>query len=98
VDHYVAIPHKHDLDLGTDLAEALPDQFTRIEGFFQRRGAYARFKDLLAAEGRLDDWYAFEAKCTETALRSWCERNNITIVEAANRSQTSLETPRSTKR
>jgi hypothetical protein len=85
-DRYITIPHKNDLDLGTNLAlqfaaEALPDQYARIEGFFQRRGAYARFKELLAAQRRLEQWYAFEAKCTEAALREWCEENDVTIIE-----------------
>jgi hypothetical protein len=90
MEKYIAVPHKNDLDLGTHLvlqfaAEALPDQVRRIEGFLRHRGAYARFKDLLASEGRLEEWYAFEARCTEAALKKWCEDNNIAIVDAANR-------------
>jgi hypothetical protein len=86
-DQYIAIPHKNDLDLGASLAQrfaadALPDQYARIEGFFRNRGAYARFKDLLADEGRLEEWYAFEAKCTEMALRKWCEENDVVIIDA----------------
>lgn len=86
-DRYIAIPHKNDLDLGTSLAlqfaaEALPDEYPRIEGFFRKRGAYARFKDLLAAKSRLEEWYVFEAKCTEKALRKWCEENDVTIIDA----------------
>src|SRR5207245_11046329 len=65
-DRYIAIPHKNDLDLGSDLAlrfsaDELPGLHNKIEGFFRRRGAYARFKELLASEGYLDKWYAFEA-------------------------------------
>jgi hypothetical protein len=53
-DRYIAIPHKHDLDLGRELVlrfaeEELPEQFDRIQAFFRRRGACARFKDVLAA-------------------------------------------------
>jgi hypothetical protein len=66
-DRYVAIPHKNDLDLGSDLAlrfaaAELPQQYSRVEDCFRHRGAYARFKELLAAEGCLDKWYAFEAE------------------------------------
>ena len=55
-DRYIAIPHKKDLDLGSELAlrfaaEELPDSHTRVEGFFQHRGAYARFKEFQAAKG-----------------------------------------------
>ena len=58
-DRYIAIPHKNDLDLGSDLAlrfaaDELPGLYNRIEGFFRHRGAYARFKELLASEGYLD--------------------------------------------
>jgi hypothetical protein len=82
---YVAIPHKNDLDLGSDLAlrfaaEELPGLYDRVEQFFRHRGAYARFKELLASEGRLDKWYAFEAESIERALRNWCTENDITLV------------------
>ena len=58
-DRYIAIPHKNDLDLGSNLAlrfaaDELPGLYNRIEGFFRHRGAYARFKELLASEGYLD--------------------------------------------
>jgi Uncharacterised protein family (UPF0158) len=85
-DRYIAIPHKNDLDLGRNLAlrfadEQLPHQYARIEGFFRHRGAYARFKDLLESEGRLEQWYAFEAESTERALRDWCKANEILLAE-----------------
>ena len=83
---YVAVPHRTELDLGSRLAlrfaaGELPDRYPQIEGFFRRRGAYARFKDLLDAEGFLDKWDAFEAEATERALRKWCAANGIRIVE-----------------
>lgn len=85
-DRYVSIPHKHDLDLGKDLvlrfvAAELPNQYTTVEGFFHRRGAYSRLKELLAAQGRLEAWYAFEAAETEAALRNWCRENDINIID-----------------
>ena len=85
-DRYIAIPHKNDLDLGKGLAlrfveERLPDRYTDVQSFFRHRGAYAHFKELLAAEGRLEDWYAFEAESTERALRDWCEANEIHVAE-----------------
>ena len=84
-DRYIAIPHKNDLDLGSDLAlrfaaEELPGLYNRVEQFFRHRGAYARFKELLASEGCLDKWYAFEAESTERALRSWRAENDINVV------------------
>jgi hypothetical protein len=44
---------------------------------FSRRGAYAGFKQLLAEKRALDQWYDFEQKATERALREWCEFNSI---------------------
>ena len=86
-NRYLAVPHKNDLDLGSRLAlrfaaEELPGQYAQIEGFFRHRGAYARFKELLAAEGCLDKWYAFEVASTERALRNWCTENDLQIVES----------------
>jgi len=85
-DRYIAIPHKNDLDLGNNLAlrfaeEQLPHRYASVETCFRHRGAYARFKDLLAAERCLDKWYAFEVECTKRALRDWCAANQIHLVE-----------------
>jgi hypothetical protein len=85
-DRYVAIPHKNDLDLGSELAlrfaaEELPERYARIQEFFRHRGAYARFKELLAAEGRLDQWYQFETEATDKALKEWCAENGIQVIE-----------------
>ena len=86
-ERYIEIPHKYDLDLGNSLAlrfveERLPGRYSDVVSFFRRRGAYARFKGLLAAEGCLEEWYAFEAAATERARREWCEANAIHLVAA----------------
>jgi hypothetical protein len=83
---YLAIPHKNELDLGRSLAlrfaeQHLPARYDQVEGFFQRRGAYARFKDLLEREGVLERWYAFEADAVEKALRQWCAENGLEILD-----------------
>jgi hypothetical protein len=85
-DRYLAIPHRNDLDLGNDLvhrfAEAqLPHRYADVQRLFHRRGAYARFKALLEAEGCLEKWHAFEAESTERALREWCNANGIELTE-----------------
>ena len=85
-DRYIAIPHKNDLDLGRNLvlrfvAQEIPEHSDRIQGFFRRKGAYRRFKDLLESQALLEKWYAFEAESTERALRDWCTANEIQIVE-----------------
>ena len=88
-DRYIAIPHKNELDLGNNLAlrfaeEQLPHRYSTIAAAFRHRGAYARFKELLVAEGCLEKWYAFEAEYTERALRDWCKENQIDVVENGN--------------
>ena len=85
-EKYAALPSKHDLDLGKRLAldfasEVLPRDFDVIRGIFSKRGAYARFKDLLVRRDALDRWYDFEAKATERALRDWCEVNDIALTD-----------------
>ena len=85
-DRYVEIPHKNDLDLGQQLAlrfaeERLAYQYNRVAEIFHHRRAYRRFKELLAAEGCLEQWYAFETKATEQALKEWCQENNIHLGE-----------------
>jgi hypothetical protein len=86
-DRYIAVPHKKELDLGVQLAlqfaaEKMPNHYQQAEGFFRRRGAYARFKELLESEGMLDAWYKFEAEAEETAIREWCDENGVEIVES----------------
>lgn len=85
-DRYLAIPHKNELNLGRSLAlrfvaHELPACYDEAEAFFQRQGAYARFKDLLARKGVLEHWYAFEADAIEGALRQWCAENGLEILE-----------------
>ena len=82
-EKYLAIPHKKELDLGKPLVlefarQFLPDQFAEVRRMFDRRGAYARFNDLLR-HNALDRRYDFENKATEAALREWCALNELTI-------------------
>ncbi|HBO42860.1 MAG TPA: hypothetical protein DD670_02780 [Planctomycetaceae bacterium] len=85
-DRYVRLPHKNDLDLGKALvrrfvARHMPDAFDEVESFFRRRGAYARFKDLLDHRGMLDEWHAYENAQTKASLRQWCADNNIELAD-----------------
>jgi hypothetical protein len=83
-DKFLPIPDKRELDLGKRLAldfarQFLPGDFDEVRQFFSRRGAYARFKELLARRNALDQWYDFEAKAEERALRTWCDLNSIEV-------------------
>jgi hypothetical protein len=85
-DNYVAIPSKHHLDLGTRLVfafarEALPGSYDEISRIFSKRGAYGRFKALLARRQALERWYDYQAKATERALRDWCADNSIDLAD-----------------
>jgi hypothetical protein len=83
-ENYVQIPGKRELDLGKPLVldfarEFLPDDFNQVRQIFSKSGAYARFKDLLIHRRVLDQWYDFEAKAEEKALREWCALNSIEL-------------------
>ncbi|EHK53042.1 hypothetical protein [Allomesorhizobium alhagi] len=83
-DKYIQIPDKRELELGKPLAlnfarEFLPDDVGYVEQIFRKRGAYARFKDLLQRRDALDQWYDFEANAQERALRMWCDLNSIEV-------------------
>jgi hypothetical protein len=83
-EKYLQLPDKRELDLGKPLVfdfarEFLPNDFDEVRRIFGRKGAYARFKDLLVRRGALDRWYAFEEKAEEDALRRWCDLNSIEI-------------------
>ena len=81
---YIAVPHKNDLALGRNLAlrfvdENLPASYERACGYFHKKGAYARFKDLLERAGHLEAWYRYEADAVEKALREWGEENGFLV-------------------
>jgi len=85
-EKYLAIPDKRELDLGKPLVldfarRVLPRDFDEIRRIFGKRGAYASFKHLLAQRSALDQWYDFEQKATERALREWCELNSIGLTD-----------------
>ena len=85
-EKYLAIPDARELDLGKPLAvdfarQVLPEDVDEVRRIFSRKGAYASFKDLLAQRRALEQWYDFEEKATERALREWCELNSIVLAD-----------------
>ena len=83
-DKYITIPHKNELDLGKALvieftSEYLPEDLDTVYSIFRRKGAYSRYKDLLERKGVLEDWYEYENKRQNEALKEWCRENNIEI-------------------
>lgn len=83
-DDYIAIPHKYDLDLGKPLVMEFvrghcSELTNRVVAIFSRRGAYGRYKELLAEKGLLEAWYAFENARTKEALLEWCVENGLVI-------------------
>lgn len=87
-DRYLQIPSRYDLGLGTNLvrdfaAQQGPRLQEEIERIFQSRGAYRRFKVLLAEQGLLETWYEYENERTKLALKEWCLQKGI-VVDGSN--------------
>ena len=87
---YIAIPHKIDLNLGSNLAikfieDFLPERFDQVANFFLKRGAYSRFKDLLERRDMLEHWHKYEAEAVEAAMRTWAKENRLQIEPAKSR-------------
>ena len=83
---YCQVPTKHDLDLGRRLVfrfvdEMLREQRDEVEGYFRHRGASRRWKDFLAAHGKLDAWYDYEEAATREALREWADAEGFVVVD-----------------
>ncbi|QOL27318.1 hypothetical protein LP316_11770 [Thalassotalea sp. LPB0316] len=83
-EKYLMIPHKSELNLGRDLVfdfalEYLPSEYENIRSIFRSKGAYARFKSLLEASGKVEQWYKYETERTEKALRDWCSIQDVEI-------------------
>jgi hypothetical protein len=83
-DDYIGIPHKNDLDLGKPLVidfarQRCSELIDSVLAIFSRRGAYGRYKDMLAEKSLLEAWHAFENQRTRETLLEWCERRGITF-------------------
>lgn len=81
---FVCVPRKSEFDLGRSLAlrfteEHLPGELETVYDYFRARGAYSRFKSLLARVGQLDAWYAYEQAANDAALREWCSDNGFIV-------------------
>jgi hypothetical protein len=85
-DKYIALPDRRELGLGKPLVlkfanEFMPDEYDKVRDIFSRRGAYPKFKHLLARANALETWYDFEKQATEHALREWCTLNDIAVTD-----------------
>jgi hypothetical protein len=78
----IVIPHKNEIDLGKNLVfefveKHLPDDFEHVRQMFRKRGAYARYKNLLENRDLLKKWYDFEHTRQTETIREWCKENGI---------------------
>lgn len=46
---------------------------------FRRRGAFGRFRDLLADRGLLDEWRDYTADARKQAMLEWCDEEGIEV-------------------
>jgi hypothetical protein len=86
IERYVAVPDQQELGLGKPLAleftrMQLPACYEQVCAIFAHRGAYARFKDLLDRQQRLDAWHQWETTRTRQALRAWCAAKGIELAD-----------------
>ena len=83
-ERYIEIPHRNDLDLGKRLVlrfadELLPRDADRVREMFSRRGAYARFIDLLRHRRMLERWNEYEKSAQHAAVKQWCADNGMEL-------------------
>jgi|CXWL01.1.fsa_nt_gi hypothetical protein len=81
---YIAVPNKHDLNLGKALAlrfvhDELPSRYREAVEFFRHRGAYRRFKAMLEGARKLEEWYAYQSEAVSRALRAWVIDHQLPI-------------------
>jgi hypothetical protein len=98
-ERFLGVPGRRELDLGRDqlfdfVERHLPDDYDTVAGYFHKKGAFRRTKDLLAARGLLEAWHRFEEHADEEALREWCERRGIEVVDARAAPAPAPATPR----
>jgi len=81
---YISIPNRGELHLGKPIVLSFvethaPDCLLEVLGFFAHKGAFSNFKNLMDLNNILDQWYEYESKETEKALREWCEAKGISL-------------------
>jgi hypothetical protein len=81
-EKYAELPTRKELGLGKPLAlefarQHLAADFDDVRDYFSRKGAYRKFEALLIRRNRRDQWFDFERKAEERALRDWCAANGI---------------------
>ncbi len=83
-DQYISIPHKNELELGSNLVyrfteEFLPDDYDKVRSIFRRRSAYGRFKDLLQDRGFLEKWYTNSEEALNNGIVSWAKEEGLEL-------------------
>jgi hypothetical protein len=83
-DRHLFLPTRGELHLGKTLVVAFvkahaPEALGEVLDMFGRKGAYQRFKEFLDRHKMVDQWYEFEEKETEKALRTWCGKMGISL-------------------
>ena len=81
---YVEMPSRQELDLGRVLverfvSEVAPELDDAVRRIFRSKGAYGRYKDLLARSGFLEAWYEFERRETRAALCAWAAEEGFRV-------------------
>lgn len=87
---YIAVPHKRDLDLGRGLVRRFVREHAehlerQVHAIFLHKGAYARFKALLARQDLLERWHAYENQAARSALEAWAADNGFDVVHGNRR-------------
>lgn len=82
--HYIAMPHRNDLDLGRKLvfefaSSKAPQLEAQLHSVFRQKGAYGKFKAILERAHLLEQWYEFEGAATKAALLRWAEDNGFAV-------------------
>ncbi len=81
---YIEIPHQNELGLGKELVfnfvwEHIPERIDDVEYFFRKRGAYHRYKTLLASLNLLDQWHEYQDQRMKAGLLEWCKMNDLDV-------------------
>ena len=85
-EKYIPVPARQELDIGTRLAFDfatlnLPERYDQIRDIFRHKGAYGRFKELLARSELLESWYAYSEERSLIAIREWCDSEELSVTE-----------------
>lgn len=93
-DEFIRLPDRREIDeygmMSAFVAQLPPQLREKFELTLQGSGVFHKFKNAAAANGRLEQWYAYRDRCYHEVALRWCHDHQIEPIDQPNPEQKSL--------